>query len=240
MSAPPTRLFMADALKAARDTHCLELGGASSPGAPACFDRSSAISPPCSLPTATPSLRRERPCWRASARRGFPVASPSSSPTQAFTASTSLSLSLEEVLKGHAAIPVAVGSGTINDLTKLAPIARAALTCGGHGGLDGRLHRFRRFHHLPGHQSRHSPCPRPGAVVADLDVICAAPGRDERVGLCGSPGQGPRRGGLDRGRCVGRGADSTGQAWAIVPGRLRQEWPIRRASGVETRRPSGS
>ena len=55
---------------------------------------------------------------------------------------------LENVLKKTDAIPVAVGSGVINDLTKL-----TSLHVRRHGCLDGRLYGLRRFDHLSGQQA---------------------------------------------------------------------------------------
>lgn len=82
---------------------------------------------------------------------------------------------LEKYLKTNNAIPVAVGSGTINDLTKLAShrtnreymcVATAAsmdgyTAFGASITSDGAKQTFK--------------CPAPVAVIADLDIICDAP-----------------------------------------------------------------
>jgi glycerol-1-phosphate dehydrogenase [NAD(P)+] len=82
---------------------------------------------------------------------------------------------LEAALQGHDAIPVAVGSGTINDLTKLAAhrTGRQYLAVATAASMDG----YTAFGASITHQGskQHLSCPAPLAVVADLDVICAAP-----------------------------------------------------------------
>jgi glycerol-1-phosphate dehydrogenase [NAD(P)+] len=83
---------------------------------------------------------------------------------------------LQERLAGGEAVPVAAGSGTINDLTKL-----AAHLCGQRymavataASMDGYTAYGAS---ITQHGSKQTFfCPAPAAVVADLDVISAAPG----------------------------------------------------------------
>jgi glycerol-1-phosphate dehydrogenase [NAD(P)+] len=78
-------------------------------------------------------------------------------------------------LKQHSAIPVAVGSGTINDLTKLAAhrTGRPYLCVATAASMDG----YTAFGASITHQGSKQTfdCPAPTAVVADLNVIAAAP-----------------------------------------------------------------
>jgi len=78
-------------------------------------------------------------------------------------------------LKGRDAIPVAVGSGTLNDLTKLAAhrAGRPYLAVATAASMDGYTAFGASITYEGSKQTFR--CPAPTAVVADLDVICAAP-----------------------------------------------------------------
>lgn len=82
---------------------------------------------------------------------------------------------LASELQTHDCIPVAVGSGTINDLTKLAShrCGRPYLCVGTAASMDG----YAAFGASITHQGSKQTftCPAPQAVVADLDVISRAP-----------------------------------------------------------------
>jgi glycerol-1-phosphate dehydrogenase [NAD(P)+] len=84
-------------------------------------------------------------------------------------------VALEAALQGHEAIPIAVGSGTINDLTKLAAhrAGRPYLAVATAASMDGYT-AFGASITCQG-SKQNFDCPAPVAVVADLDVICAAP-----------------------------------------------------------------
>ncbi|MCX6921752.1 MAG: sn-glycerol-1-phosphate dehydrogenase, partial [Verrucomicrobia bacterium] len=84
-------------------------------------------------------------------------------------------VALEAALQGHNAIPVAVGSGTINDLTKLAAhrVGRPYLAVATAASMDGYT-AFGASITYQGSKQTFS-CPAPMVVVADLDVVCAAP-----------------------------------------------------------------
>jgi glycerol-1-phosphate dehydrogenase [NAD(P)+] len=82
---------------------------------------------------------------------------------------------LTESLASHDAIPVAVGAGTINDITKLAAYrtGRQYLCVGTAASMDGYTAYGSSITH---HGSKQTfDCPAPLAVVADIDVIRAAP-----------------------------------------------------------------
>ena len=82
---------------------------------------------------------------------------------------------LEAAFKNHDAIPIAVGSGTINDLVKLAAhrVGRPYLCVATAASMDGYT-AFGASITINGSKQTFE-CPAPRAVVADLDVIAAAP-----------------------------------------------------------------
>jgi glycerol-1-phosphate dehydrogenase [NAD(P)+] len=82
---------------------------------------------------------------------------------------------LETALKQADAIPVAVGSGTINDLTKLAAhrVGRPYMVSGTAASMDGYTAYGASITCNGSKQT--FDCPAPVAVIADLDVMIAAP-----------------------------------------------------------------
>jgi glycerol-1-phosphate dehydrogenase [NAD(P)+] len=84
-------------------------------------------------------------------------------------------LELEAALRQHDAIPVVVGSGTLNDLTKVAAqrcarpylIVATAASMDGYTSFGASITRDGFKHTLA--------CPAPRAVVADVDVLSTAP-----------------------------------------------------------------
>src|SRR5215468_3914409 len=83
---------------------------------------------------------------------------------------------LQEWLKNHDAIPVAVRSGTINDLTKLAAheVGRPYVCVATAASMDGYTAFGASITQIGSKQTFF--CPAPKAVLADLDIITAAPG----------------------------------------------------------------
>lgn len=82
---------------------------------------------------------------------------------------------LERVLESSAAIPVAVGAGTINDLTKLAAhrTGRPYMVVATAASMDGYTAYGASITARGSKQT--FDCPAPQAVLADLDVIAGAP-----------------------------------------------------------------
>ena len=84
-------------------------------------------------------------------------------------------VALSARLSAHRAVPVAAGSGTINDLTKLAAhltgrpyiVVATAASMDGYAAFGAAITRDG-FKHT-------AECPAPRAVLADVDVIAAAP-----------------------------------------------------------------
>jgi glycerol-1-phosphate dehydrogenase [NAD(P)+] len=83
--------------------------------------------------------------------------------------------SLQNALAAGRAVPVAVGSGTINDLTKLAShrLDRPYMVVATAASMDGYTAYGASITHRGFKQT--FDCPAPRAVVADLDVIAGAP-----------------------------------------------------------------
>jgi glycerol-1-phosphate dehydrogenase [NAD(P)+] len=82
---------------------------------------------------------------------------------------------LEKALEGHDAIPISVGSGTINDLVKLAAFRqkRSYISVATAASMDGYTAFGASITHIGSKQT--FTCPAPSGVVADLETICAAP-----------------------------------------------------------------
>ena len=97
-------------------------------------------------------------------------------------------------------IPVAVASGTLNDIVKRAAheCDRPYMAVATAASVDGYTS-FGASITKDGFKQTLT-CPAPRAVVADLDVLTAAPGHHDRERVRRPAGQGPGRGRLDRGR----------------------------------------
>jgi len=82
---------------------------------------------------------------------------------------------LVPALQRHRCIPVAVGSGTVNDVTKLSShrCDRPYLCVGTAASMDGYA-AFGASITFQGNKQTFT-CPAPRAVLADLDVLCKAP-----------------------------------------------------------------
>jgi glycerol-1-phosphate dehydrogenase [NAD(P)+] len=82
---------------------------------------------------------------------------------------------LQQKLMEHTAIPIAVGSGTINDIVKLAShrSGRAYIAVGTAASMDGYTAFAAAITHAG--VKKVDPCPAPKIFIADLDVACQAP-----------------------------------------------------------------
>ena len=82
---------------------------------------------------------------------------------------------LFDVLSTHNDVPVVVGSGTLNDLTKLVAhqLGRPYMVVGTAASMDGYTAYGASIIHEGNKKT--FPCPAPRAVLADLDVIRKAP-----------------------------------------------------------------
>jgi glycerol-1-phosphate dehydrogenase [NAD(P)+] len=128
---------------------------------------------------------------------------------------------LETSLHQHDAIPVAVGSGTMNDLVKLAAhrTGRPAYMCvATAASMDG----YTAFGASITHQGAKQTfdCPAPRAVVADIDIICRAPSEMTASGYADLSAK--ITAGADWILADALGAEPIDpRAWAIVQGGLR-------------------
>ena len=129
---------------------------------------------------------------------------------------------LEEVLRARPeAIPVAVGSGTINDLTKLAAhrAGRRYVAVGTAASMDGYTAYGASITYNGSKQT--FPCPAPIAVVADLDVMRAAPAELNAAGYADLMAKTVAGADWLLADAVGNEAINPG-AWDIIQGRLRE------------------
>ncbi len=127
---------------------------------------------------------------------------------------------LEEVFRRHDAIAVAVGSGTINDLVKLAShrLGRPYLCVATAASMDG----YTAFGaSITSHGAKQTfNCPAPQAVVGDLEIIRTAPAEMTASGYADL--QAKVTAGADWLVAHALGVDPVNpRAWAIVQGGLR-------------------
>lgn len=129
---------------------------------------------------------------------------------------------LEGALRSHQAIPIAVGSGSINDLVKLTVhrVGRPSYLCvATAASMDG----YTAFGaSITCEGSKHNfDCPAPRAVVADLDIIGRAPPAMTAAGYADLLAKVPA--GADWILADGLGVEPIDpRAWAIVQGGLRE------------------
>lgn len=172
-TAAPT---LNEALKAARETRCLEMGKGVIQNTARVFQ--SQFGSQAAVIVADPNTFRTAGQMVADVFRaaGQPLVEPFIFRAPDLYAEERFVLELETALKKTAAIPVAVGSGTINDLTKLAAhrTGRSYLSVATAASMDGYT-AFGASITVQGSKQT-LLCPAPVAVVADLDIICAAPG----------------------------------------------------------------
>ncbi|HEX7362664.1 MAG TPA: sn-glycerol-1-phosphate dehydrogenase [Bryobacteraceae bacterium] len=129
-------------------------------------------------------------------------------------------LELEAALKQTDAVPVAVGSGTINDLTKLAAhrIGRPYMVAGTAASMDGYTAYGASITYKGSKQT--FECPAPLAVVADLDVMAAAPPGMNASGYADLLAKVPAGGDWILAEAAGE-EPIDGKAWEAVQSRLR-------------------
>ncbi len=139
---------------------------------------------------------------------------------------------VEQVLRAHpAAIPIAVGSGTINDLTKLAShrVGRRYMVVGTAASMDGYTAYGASITYKGAKQT--FPCPAPLAVVADLDVMRAAPAELNAAGYADLMAK--TVAGADWLLADAAGTEPINPgAWDIIQGRLREV--LANPAGVRT------
>ena len=171
----PTRLSVAAALASARETKALEIG----PGALALTPQVFAAQ----FPGRAAVVIADRNTWQLAGERvqtlfgaaGISARAPFIFDDPALYAEFTYVERLIAFLQPLDAVPVAVGSGTINDLVKLAAArtGRAYLSVATAASMDGYTAFGASITYQGAKQTFN--CPAPQAVVADTDVLCAAP-----------------------------------------------------------------
>ncbi len=175
MTQTSNPLTLAEALHAARETRRLEIGPGVLEGVPRVFREQFGDQPAIIVAdTNTFAVAGQGVCdsFRQAKQECL---SPFVFDDPALYAEHRFVAELEAALRQHHAIPVAAGSGTINDLTKLAAhrTNRPYLCVATAASMDGYTAFGASIIYQGSKQT--FACPAPVAVVADLDVICAAP-----------------------------------------------------------------
>ena len=175
MSYIPERVSLAEAINAGGETRRVELGQGVLGRTPKVFREEFGDKPALVVADANTFAAAGQAVVEAFRGAGQPCSQPYVFTEAKFYAEYSYVVALEAALQGHDAIPVAVGSGTINDLTKLAAYraGRRYLAVATAASMDGYT-AFGASITCQGAKQTMC-CPAPQAVVADLDVICAAP-----------------------------------------------------------------
>ena len=175
MIYPPDPISLADALRAARETRWLEIGERVLAETPRVFGEQFGQRPAVIVADANTFAAAGQAVQEAFRGARRPVLEPLVFRHPNLYAEHRFVAELETSLQRHQAIPVAVGSGTINDLTKLAAhrTSRPYLCVATAASMDGYTAFGASITHEGSKQT--FPCPAPTAVVADLGVIGAAP-----------------------------------------------------------------
>ncbi len=175
MSDPSTSAALTKALRAARETRALEIGAGTVAKTAQVF-RQQFGSRPAVIVSDENTFRVAGGKVTDSFRNaGHDLLEPFIFRAPDLYAENRFVVELEAALKKHEAIPVAVGSGTINDLTKLAAhrAGRPYMAVATAASMDGYT-AFGASITFEGSKQTFL-CPAPTAVVADLDIICGAP-----------------------------------------------------------------
>ena len=174
MSQTP-RISVEAALKAATETRFLEIGEGILARVPEIFRQQFGNKPAMVVADTNTLAAAGQAVLQAFRAAGHPCREPFIYTDPDLYAEHTHVVALETALRGHDAIPVAVGSGTINDLTKLAShrTGRPYLVVSTAASMDGYTAYGASITYQGSKQT--FTCPAPTAVVADLKVICAAP-----------------------------------------------------------------
>ncbi|MEW6304077.1 MAG: sn-glycerol-1-phosphate dehydrogenase [Verrucomicrobiota bacterium] len=227
-------LSLADALRAARETRSLEIGAGVLAQTPRLFreqfgDQIAVIvADPNTLAAAGQAVLESFRAAREPMLDPFIFRAPDLYAEHRFVEE------LEAAFRQHRAIPVAVGSGTINDLTKLAAhrTDRPYLCVATAASMDGYTAFGASITHEGSKQTFN--CPAPTAVLADLNVISAAPAEMNAWGYADLLAK--VTAGADWMLADALGAEPIEPlAWNIVQGRLREA--VADPAGVRARQP---
>jgi glycerol-1-phosphate dehydrogenase [NAD(P)+] len=170
------------ALAVARETRRLEVGSGLLADVPAIFRGEFGLRPAALVADANTHVAAGRAVQAAFEAAGHPTVAPFVFEDFGLYAEHAHVERLRPWLDSHEAVPVAVGSGTINDLTKLAAhrAGRQYLAVATAASMDGYTAFGASITHRGSKQT--FDCPAPQAVVADLDVVRAAPAEMNSAG----------------------------------------------------------
>ncbi len=235
MPQTPKTLSLAEALSAASETRCLEIGAGVKSAAPHVFRKQFGDRPAVIVADLNTYRVAGQAVAEAFGAAGHPTIEPFLFRAPDLYAEHRFVTELETALRAHKAIPVAVGSGTINDLTKLAShrTERPYMCVATAASMDG----YTAFGASITYQGAKQTfqCPAPTAVVADVEVISAAPGEMNAWGYADLVAKVPA--GADWIMADALGVEPIhAQAWAIVQGRLREM--VADPVGVRNRKPA--
>ena len=234
MIPPPTKLSLANALSSAHETRALKIGKGILPQCAQVFREQFGNQPAIIVADENTWKVAGQTVNGAFKASGYQVLEPFIFRDADLYAESSFVAKLEAALQSHSAIPVAVGSGTINDLTKLVAhrLGRTYMCGATAASMDG----YTAFGASITHEGLKQTffCPAPMAVVADLDVICNAPGLMNSWGYADLVAKVTAGADWIVADALGAEAIET-QAWNIVQGRLREM--ISDAPGVLSRTP---
>ena len=217
-TAAPT---LAEALHAATETRCLEIGPGVIHHTPRIFKSQFGAQPAIIVADYDTFRAAGQTVTDDFRTAGQSMLEPFLFPDPDLYAEHRYVTELEQVLGRHNAIPIAVGSGTINDMTKLAVhrLNRPYMAVATAASMDGYT-AFGASITFQGSKQTF-PCGAPVAVVADLDVIDAAPPEMNAWGYADLLAKIPA--GADWIIADAFGVEPIHpQAWAIAQGRLRE------------------
>ncbi len=168
-------LTMAEALAAAQETRALEIGQNVLGRVPGMFQQFFAGLPAVVVADTRTFAAAGHTVLEALRNSGQPTIEPYIFADDDLYAEHRFVERLEASLRSHLAIPIAVGAGTINDLVKLAShrCGRQYLCVATAASMDGYTAYGASISYQGSKQT--FDCPAPIGVVADLDVIAAAP-----------------------------------------------------------------
>jgi glycerol-1-phosphate dehydrogenase [NAD(P)+] len=173
--APPSKLTLEEALRSARETRFLRIAPDLLGEAPAVFRQQFPGRQAVIVTDAVVFKVAGENVQASFVRAGVPHQPPFVFSDPGLYAEHGFVTRLEESLRRHDAIPVAVGSGTINDLVKLAAhrVGRPYLCLATAASMDGYT-AFGASITFRGAKQTFF-CPAPQAVLADTAVIARAP-----------------------------------------------------------------
>lgn len=220
-SLPTQKLTLAEALAAARETRALEMGRNNLADAPKLF-RKFFPGKTAVLVTDTNTFQLAgKTVQDAFTAAGETVLAPFVFDDADLYAEYRFVEKLQAAMAKHEAIAVAVGSGTLNDLAKLAShqVGRPYMCVATAASMDGYTAFGASITYQGAKQTFN--CPAPTAVLADLDIICAAPLAMTASGYADMMAK--ITAGADWILADALGAEAIDpKSWSIVQGRLRE------------------